>query len=71
MTDDQCGVGGYDVTSHERTIPAWQEQHPMHDLCTCGRRRGLHRFGDERCPNPHWRPGNGQPQFVPDESFQP
>jgi hypothetical protein len=39
-------------------------QHPMHEPCRCGRRRGMHRWGDEACPNPNWRPGNGSAQFV-------
>lgn len=30
---------------------------------TCGQRLGLHRYGDDACPNIHWRPGNGHPQW--------
>lgn len=33
-------------------------------LCACGKRLGLHRFGDNACPNPRWRGGNGQPQWL-------
>lgn len=29
------------------------------ELCYCGKRRGLHRYGDECCPNPRWSCGNG------------
>jgi hypothetical protein len=29
----------------------------MTALCECGARRGLHRYGDEVCPDPTWRPG--------------
>jgi hypothetical protein len=34
------------------------------DLCRCGKRRGLHRYGDEACPNRLWTCGNGQPQWL-------
>lgn len=30
---------------------------------TCGARLGLHRYGDDACPNIHWKPGNWQPQY--------
>jgi hypothetical protein len=33
------------------------------ELCHCGQRRGLHRYGDECCPNPRWKCGNGEPQW--------
>lgn len=42
----------------------------MHTLCECGRRRGMHRYGDEACPNPHWSTGNGQGQFLRDRYFR-
>jgi hypothetical protein len=29
----------------------------------CGERLGKHRYGDDACPNVHWRCGNGQPQW--------
>lgn len=29
-------------------------------LCACGYRRGLHRYADEACPDPQWKPGNGR-----------
>lgn len=32
-------------------------------LCYCGKRRGLHRYGDECCPNPRWVCGNGEDQW--------
>jgi hypothetical protein len=34
-------------------------------LCCCGIRRGMHRFGDEACPNRDWleQPGSGKPQW--------
>jgi len=44
---------------------------PMHELCECGRRRGMHRWGDEACPNPAWRPGNGSAQFIARAFTQP
>jgi hypothetical protein len=31
--------------------------------CYCGKRRGLHRYGDECCPNPRWKCGNGEDQW--------
>jgi hypothetical protein len=34
------------------------------DLCRCGKRRGLHRYGDEACPNRLWTCGNGHPQWL-------
>lgn len=38
----------------------------MHGLiCKCGVRLGLHRFGDDRCPNPKWQCGSGRPQWMP------
>jgi len=32
--------------------------------CVCGKRSGQHRWGDNACPNPRWRTGNGQPQWL-------
>lgn len=29
----------------------------------CGYRLGLHRWGDNACPNRHWQTGNGHPQW--------
>lgn len=39
--------------------------------CVCGRRRGQHRYGDEKCPNPKWKVGNGQPQWLDWERYTP
>lgn len=33
-------------------------------LCACGLRRGLHRYATEHCPNPQWKAGNGQLQWL-------
>lgn len=33
-------------------------------LCRCGKRRGLHRYGDEACPNRLWTCGNGHRQWL-------
>lgn len=30
----------------------------------CRFTRGQHRYGDEACRNPHWRAGNGLPQWL-------
>jgi hypothetical protein len=32
-------------------------------VCACGLPLGKHRYGSEACPNPHWKPGNGQSQW--------
>lgn len=40
------------------------EWNPMKALCTCGIRRGRHRWGDEACPNPWWRIGNGHQPWL-------
>lgn len=37
---------------------------PMSALCLCGRRYGMHRVGNYLCPNPEWKPGNGQAQWL-------
>ena len=37
---------------------------PMSAECRCGLRYGMHRINDYACPNPNWRPGNGQPQWL-------
>lgn len=42
-------------------------QSPMQALCECGMRYGAHRVNDYACQNPHWRPGNGQPQWLEDK----
>lgn len=42
---------------------------PMAALCMCGARRGMHRVNDERCPNPQWRLGNGEAQWMPTQTF--
>lgn len=39
-------------------------------LCQCGLRYGMHRVGDYACPNPKWRPGNGEPQWMPMARFK-
>lgn len=38
---------------------------PMSARCECGLRYGMHRVSDYACPNQNWRPGNGQPQWLP------
>jgi hypothetical protein len=38
-------------------------------MCYCGKRRGLHRYGDECCPNPRWVAGNGEDQWWTHRSF--
>lgn len=38
--------------------------------CTCGHFPGRHRWGDNACPNPLWRCGNGKPQWL-QVSYQP
>jgi hypothetical protein len=43
----------------------------LDELCGCGKRRGLHRYGDEACPNPAWKPCNGQPEFQKHMAFHP
>jgi hypothetical protein len=47
------------------------DQGDMSVLCACGRRRGMHRHGDEACPNPEWlrEPGNGKPQWLAGWTF--
>ena len=37
---------------------------PMSALCLCGQRYGMHRVGNYLCPNPAWKPGNGQAQWL-------
>ena len=37
---------------------------PFGVQCVCGKRLGQHRYGDCACPNPRWRTGNGQPQWL-------
>ena len=38
---------------------------PMDAKCAaCGRRNGMHRVNTFQCPNPAWRTGNGQPQWL-------
>lgn len=44
--------------------------HPMDAPCTCGRRYGMHRVNDYACPNPGWKPGNGQEQWMADQTFE-
>jgi hypothetical protein len=37
---------------------------PLALLCACcGKRLGLHKFGDDRCPHPDWRPCAGQAEW--------
>lgn len=38
---------------------------PMSAKCICGLRYGMHRVKDYACPNPAWKPGNGQLQWLP------
>lgn len=47
-----------------------QQSCDMSVLCVCGARRGLHRHGDDACPNRYWRAGNGESQWR-DQRFQP
>ncbi len=36
----------------------------LRSIClVCFRRQGMHRFGNNACPNPAWRVGNGEPQW--------
>ena len=38
---------------------------PMDERCAfCGLRYGMHKVHTLTCPNPTWRPGNGQPQWL-------
>lgn len=39
--------------------------------CVCGKRPGQHRRGDNACPNPHWRTGNGLPQWLERTFYRP
>lgn len=32
--------------------------------CICGKWPGQHRWGDNACPNPAWKCGNGRPQWL-------
>jgi hypothetical protein len=47
-------------------------EHFHNQICAhCKQRRGLHRYGDEACPNTHWKTGNGRPQWLEAWSFTP
>lgn len=47
--------------------PAVQAFPPTMDTpCECGLRYGQHRVGNFACPNPAWKPGNGQAQWLAD-----
>lgn len=48
-------------------LPARPFEVDFRPLCACGARLGLHRFPDDACPNPRWRCGNGQPQWLQGE----
>lgn len=39
--------------------------------CMCGKRPGQHRWGDNACPNPHWRTSNGLPQWLERTFYRP
>lgn len=52
-------------------MPAAGEVNLQQACARCGCRRGLHRYGDEVCPNTYWRPGNGRPQWLDAWKFQP
>jgi hypothetical protein len=43
----------------------------LQELCVCGKRRGLHRYGTEACPHPNWRPGCGGPEWSTGFTFTP
>lgn len=50
-------------------IPKWQGMPPHMarregPRCVCGHWPGRHRWGDNACPNPKWRCGNGQAQWL-------
>lgn len=45
--------------------------HPFDEACYCGKHRGMHRYGDECCPNPKWKCGNGEPQWWAGRVFTP
>lgn len=45
-------------------------QHHDGMRCTCGHYPGRHRWGDNACPNPRWRAGNGQQQWL-QNTYQP
>lgn len=49
-------------------LPALEKREPDPNFTQrceiCGYRRGLHRWRSEECPNPLWRAGNGQQQFI-------
>jgi hypothetical protein len=47
-------------------VPGLTRGVDMTVLCVCGNRRGLHRHGDEVCPNGSWlkTPGCGKPQWL-------
>jgi hypothetical protein len=47
-----------------------REQAMSQPCACCRRRRGLHRWGDEACPDPRWRPGNGMSQFLAAATFR-
>lgn len=59
----QASRGQVHAPASQRVWPA-QVAHASPDACECGGRLGQHRFGDEACPNPKWRCGNGQPQWL-------
>jgi hypothetical protein len=40
------------------------------ECSACGRRFGLHRAPDNACPNPKWKPGNGEPQWRLQQKFR-
>lgn len=53
-------------------LPAFERLEPdpnWRQMCACNARRGLHRWGDEACPDPSWRPGNGKKQFFETFTF--
>lgn len=53
-----------DTSLNAYQLPAQVRQILRELMCFgCGLRLGRHRYGDDACPNTHWRPGNGQPQW--------
>lgn len=50
---------------HRAALDLKQQLHTTSADCAgCGQRLGKHRYGDDACPNPNWRAGNGQAQWL-------
>jgi hypothetical protein len=53
------------IASHHTTVRNAQGQNRVSaGGCVCARPAGHHRWQDYACPNPAWRCGNGQPQWL-------